>query len=329
MRTYLLVVMTYRAFALGALALVASSLVAPSICAQIKPSRSWLVDMARRPTAIGAIPSMMGGAEVYRGWGSFGHEQAWQLRLHAVAEPYRISAYRSVDSSADSANSSIAWTTSIEFHHELTSNPMNNISFNPRTARWEEQLLVHASGSWWSARAGWFHRCKHDIDNTDPPNDDTSSAYSPIRRTLILSGPTIAALTAPIVSRDWSFRFGGGAEWYIVHEDYRIPVSSVTGSWKGLRGALWVQGEASWLLSSSFSLNTQYYLSLPWFASRYGAIGNTSVPLEARAELSATITSLSAAMDAVFSVEHTFDEVAFHSAMPSTHVQLGLRFRSR
>ena len=319
MRTYLLVVV----------ALIASSLVAPSVCAQIKPSRSWLVDMARRPSPTGAMPSMMSGAEVYRGWGSFEHEQAWQMRLHAVVEPYRISAYRSSDSSADSANSSIAWTTSIEFHHELTSNPMGDIGFNPRTARWEEQLLVHAASSWWSARAGWLHRCKHDIDNTDPPNDVTSTAYSPIRRTLILSGPTIGALTAPIRMHDWSFRFATGAEWYVVHEDYRTPVSSVIGSWKGLRGALWIQGEASWTLSKSVLVGTQYYLSLPWFASRHGANNNTSIPLEARAEISATISSLSAAMDAVFSVEHTFDEVVFLSAMPSTHVQLGLRFRSR
>lgn len=313
------VVSTLRASAFVALLFLASSFFVTQLCAQIKPSRSWLVDMARRPSAVGAIPSMMGGAEVYRGWGSFGHEQAWQLRLHAVAEPYRFS----------DSTSPIAWTTSMEFHHELTSNPMNNIGFNPRTARWEEQLLIHAADTWWSARAGWFHRCKHDIDNTEAPNDDTTVAYSPIRRTLILSGPTIAALTAPIVSRDWSFRFGGGAEWYIVHEDYRTPASSVLGSWKGLRGALWVHGAASLVVGDFVRLNTQYYLSLPWFASRHGAIGNTSVPLEARAELSATMFSFSAAMDAVFSFEHTFDEVAFHSAMPSTHFQLGLRFRSR
>ena len=312
-----------------ALLFSASALCVSSAYAQIKPSRSWLVDMARRPTPTGAMPTMMGGAEVYRGWGSFGHEQAWQMRLHAVAEPYRFSAYRSVDSSIDSANSSIAWTTSIEFHHELTSNPMNNIGFNPRTARWEEQLLVHAAGSLWSARAGWFHRCKHDIDNTDPPNDDTTTAYSPIRRTLILSGPTLGAMTAPMRVNAWSFTFATGAEWYVVHEDYRTPTSSVRGSWKGLRGALLFQGDASLSLSESVLVATRYYLSLPWFASRYGAVGNAIIPYEARAELSASLFSSAAAMDVVFSIEHTFDEVAFHSATASTHVQFGLRFRSR
>lgn len=332
MRTYLLRTNWLAVMAFCASVFVASAFSASSLCAQIKPSRTWLVDMARRPSAVGTIPSMMGGAEIYRGWGSFEHEQAWQLRLHAVAEPYRFSVYKNSepsDTDTVSRATSIAWTTSLEFHHELTSNPMSDIGFNPRTARWEEQLLVHAAGSWWSARAGWLHRCKHDIDNTDPPNDQTSASYSPIRRTLILSGPTIAALTAPIDTRNWSFRFASGAEWYIVHEDYRTPPSSVPGSWKGLRGVIWVHGAASLAVSEFFSLSTQYYLSLPWFASRYGATGNTSIPFEARAELSATISSFTAAMDAVLSVEHTFDEVAFLSSMPSTHVQLGLRFRSR
>lgn len=291
-----------------------------SASGQIKPSRTWLVDMARRPSSIGAVPSMMGGAEMYRSWGSYEHEQAWQLRVHAVVEPYRFSA---------DADSSIAWTTSLEFHQELTANPMNDIGFNPRTARWEEQLLVHAAGSWWSARAGWFHRCKHDIDNTQAPNDDTSTFYSPIQRTLILSGPTIGAMTAPIVSRDWSFRLAGGAEWYVVNEDYRVPVSSLTGSWNGMQGALWFRGDATVNLAESFLIGARYYISIPWFTNRYGAPDDIVIPHDARAELFATLFSHAAVMDVVISAEHTFDEVAYLNAMPSTYLQFGLRFRGR
>lgn len=287
---------------------------------QIKPSRSWLVDMARRPSPLGAVPSVMGGAEMYRGWGSYQHDQAWQLRLHVVIEPFRFTY---------DPEETIHWTTSLEFHQELTANPMNNIGFNPRTARWEEQLLVHASGSWWSARAGWFHRCKHDIDNSQSPNDDTAVVYSPIRRTLILSGPSLGALTAPILSGDWSFRLAGGAEWYVVREDYRTPSSSVTGSWRGMKGALWFRGDASLTVAEHILVGARYYISLPVFESRYGAPPDMVIPHDARAELFATLFSNLAAVDVVVSAEHTFDEVAYLLAMPSTYVQVGLRFRSR
>ncbi|MBL0322583.1 MAG: hypothetical protein IPP80_09475 [Ignavibacteria bacterium] len=61
--------------------------------AQIKPSRTWLdqttgwleiwPDILHRRAAA----SMMGGAEMYRAWGSYQHEQAWQLRVHTVSNP--------------------------------------------------------------------------------------------------------------------------------------------------------------------------------------------------------------------------------------------------
>ncbi len=293
------------------------------ICAtaQIKPSRSWLVDMARRPSSEGPIPSIMGGVEMYRGWASYQHEQAWQFRVHTVIEPYRF-VY-------DADTNSIQWTSSLEFHQELTANPMSDIGFNPRTARWEEQLLIHAAASWWSARAGWFHRCKHDIDNTDAPNDASQPDYSPVRRTLILSGPTVGALTKPITAGNWTFRLAGGAEWYVVNDDYRTPSSSTTGSWKGMQGALWFRGDATTTVSEAFLVGARYYISLPWFSDRYGAPEDIVVPHEARAEVFGTFHSMLAAMDIVLSAEHTFDEVALLNAMPSTYFQVGLRFRSR
>lgn len=262
----------------------------------------------------------MGGVEMHRGWKSFEHEQAWQSRLHVVVEPYRFSF---------EADTGISWTTSLEFHQELTANPLNNIGFNPRTARWEEQLLVHASGSWWSARGGWFHRCKHDIDNAQAPNEDSTFNYTPIQRTLILSGPTVAFLSAPITSGNSSIRFAGGVEWYIVNEDYRTPPSSIVGSWKGLQGALWLSGNATHALSTSALIGASYYVSLPWFSDRYSARSNNATPIEARAEMFATLFSAAAAMDMVVSAEHTFDEVVFLSARPTTVIQVGLRFRSK
>jgi len=263
---------------------------------------------------------MIGGMEVYRGWDSYELEQAWQYRLHAVVEPYRFSS---------EADTGISWTTSLEFHHELTANPMSSIGFNPRTARWEEQLLVHASGSWWSARAGWLHRCKHDIDNSESPNEDTTQVYIPVLRTLILSGPSLAFLSAPIIHDRLTHNIAGGIEWYLVNKDYRTPTSSDTGNWRGLQGALWLSGSTSFAFSEAVQGGARFYLSAPWFSSRYNAVDSVGIPIEARAEVFATLSSTAAAMDLVLCMEHTFDEVVFLTARPTTFIQIGLRFRSK
>ncbi len=276
------------------------------LVAQIAPSRTWLVDQARRAAPSGPLASLMGGVEMYRGWFSHEEEQAWQLRTHFVVEPYRW----------EGADSGLVWTTSLEFHQELTANPRSDIGFSPRTARWEEQLLVHVAGADWSARAGWFHRCKHDID------------VGKIR-TLILSGPTVAAMTAPIVSGGWTFRGAAGVEWFVVNDDYRLPGSPTTGLWSGMSGAAWVQANASLTLSQHLALGGSYHLRLPWFTDRYGAPDDIVVPHDARAELMLSIMSTVAVADVVISAEHIFDEVALVTATPSTYLQVGLRFRPR
>lgn len=292
------------------------------VSAQIKPSRTWLVDMARRGAAVGEISNMMAGIEVGRSGGSFQQEQAWQMRLHTVLEPYRFTSIASL-------KDEVVWTTSLEFHQELTANPLNNIGFNPRTARWEEQLLVHAATPNASARGGWFHRCKHDIDNSDPPNEDATGPYSPVRRTLILSGPTLGAMHAPVQHDRLTLRLAAAAEYYVINEDYRSPTTSTTGSWKGMHGAVWMRAEATWHCSSSFTLGVNSYMSIPWFSSRYGIHDNDYLTCEARAEMVGSFVTQNAAMDLVLSAEHTFDEVAFLSPTPSTYVQFGIRFRSR
>lgn len=91
------------------------------------------------------------------GWGEFGgyrivrdKEHAWIQRLGTFVELLRI---------GDA--SSLAFLSSIEF----IANPDNDIRFNPRAVFWDEGFLwtQRAGSSYW--QLGYFHRCKHDVDN--------------------------------------------------------------------------------------------------------------------------------------------------------------------
>jgi len=284
---------------------------------QIKPSRGLLVEPLDKRTAPGLMSSTWFAGSFQRGWGSYEEEQAWQFRLHGIVEPYRF---------GSDSNASV--TTSLQFHHELTSSTLNDLGFNPRTARWEEQLNVHIATSPLTIQAGVFHRCKHDIDNSEPPNDDTSVVYEPIKRTLILTGFAASASTHPLTTFIGTMRISGGGEYYFTSEDYRTPESSTTGTWRDIKGALWFRGEDRVVVSQNVHVIGSYYISFPFFASRNGAADDVLVPHEARAELVAAFLGSQGAIEAVFSADHTFDEVAFIVPQPTTVFQVGVRFRS-
>jgi hypothetical protein len=93
------------------------------------------------------------------GWGEFGGyfliddmSHAWYQKLGAFAEFFRIS-----------DKQSLALLSNIEF----IADPHNDINFNPRAIFWEEAFLYSlrtGKGFW---QLGYYHRCKHDIDNLD------------------------------------------------------------------------------------------------------------------------------------------------------------------
>jgi hypothetical protein len=91
------------------------------------------------------------------GWGEFGAyrlvrdgEHAWVQRLGAFIELFRVG-----------NTTSLAFMSDIEF----IANPDNDIRFNPRAVFWQEGFLYtqRTGSSYW--QVGYFHRCKHDVDN--------------------------------------------------------------------------------------------------------------------------------------------------------------------
>ncbi len=286
--------------------------------AQIKPSRSVFNEPLDKLLPPGAVADAWFAAEAFRGGGSYEGDQDWQFRLHGYIEPYRF---------GDDSLATV--TTSLQFHHELTANPYNDLGFNPRTARWEEQLLVHVRLAPFTIQAGWFHRCKHEIDNSERPDDVADPTYEPTRRALIVSGPMVTGVSPSITTPIGTIRAQLGGEWYVVNEDYRTPDSVTTGSWNGLQASVWARGQIGWTLSSSIEAGGSYYISFPFFTNRYGAPDDIIVPHEARAELFLSLVSSRAFFSIIAAADHTWDEVASLAAQPTTVLQLGLRVGGR
>lgn len=295
-------------------------LVCTSVWGQIRPSRTWDVEPLYKVTQSGLFPSADGAIEAVRGFSSVNDDQAWQYRLHLSAEVYRFT-----DSTRD-----FQLSASMSFHHELTANTFNDISFNPRTARWEERITINAGFGGWAAQVGIVHRCKHDIDNLLGPDEFSPMTPSPIQRTIILTGPQ-AQLTTPVTSTLLgNASVTGGVDWYSFNvSDHRVLASPLLGSWASMQGSAWIRAMLASDLGSSTYLRCIYWASVPWFSSSYTGPSDTPIPHDARAEVAFGVKGTKAALEIWLAAEHLFDDVSTVGAGPSTYNQLGIRIRPR
>lgn len=291
-----------------------------SVVAQIRPSRSWSVEPLATHNERGLFPSTIGSIEIARGYSSINNDQAWQYRLHMMSEVYRFT-----DMSDD-----VQLTSSISFHHELTANPYNDISFNPRTVRWEEQVSIHAGYRGWLVSGGIVHRCKHDIDNLFGPHEESPTSPAPIQRTVIVTGPT-AQITAPAYNTiAGTVGLSGGLEWYAFNvSDNRALASPLLGSWASMQGAAWLRASLLNGLSQSTYIRASYWASIPWFSSRYTGPGDKPFLHEAHAEVALGMKGASASLEMWFAAEHLFDDVSTVGSGPTSFGQLGIRLRPK
>ncbi|MCX7930596.1 MAG: hypothetical protein N2663_07750 [Chlorobi bacterium] len=137
------------------------------------------------------------------GWGEFGSylegdaEHAWIQRLGAAIELVRIGSHTSV-----------AFTSDIEF----IANPDNNIRFNPRAVFWQEGFLVtfrNSNGYW---QIGYYHRCKHDVDNLTIG-----------RERALIYGSVLAKYLWPLTLERWEGVGVLRADVFTIRQDDRTP----------------------------------------------------------------------------------------------------------
>jgi hypothetical protein len=91
------------------------------------------------------------------GWGELGkyvilkdNDHAWHTNMGMFFEIFRIG-----------ANTSLSFLSGIEF----ISDSHNDINFNPRAVLWEEAFIFSKKINRNYLQIGYFHRCKHDVDN--------------------------------------------------------------------------------------------------------------------------------------------------------------------
>jgi hypothetical protein len=204
-------------------------------------------------------------------------------RLHAEFGRYSNGSGRShrwnakTGGSIEVARWDSTWSIALAGTTEITIDPNNDISFNPRAICWEEGILVsHRIAADAALQFGGFQRCKHDIDNLESAFDG-----APQERTLIFSGATLRLLLRPRPLIPGSDLLWGGIalrnELYVHILDDRIS-GEVDHGGRGLDGMVASQVAIGRLELRPWGPTLAAHLSgsvmASWFGERFGILGN-------------------------------------------------------
>jgi len=244
------------------------------------------------------------GAEMGHGWGSAEEEQTWNIKYMGYIEFYRWG-----------NRSSFGLTLA----HELHANPYNEIYFNPRGGIWNESLIYHRRLDNSILQLGLNHRCRHNIDNADPPRPGISQDYVPISRVLVLTSVFAGFLTDPVeINSTWKMQFFGRADAYLYREDARRPRENQEGSWEGIWSSALVGFSLEHALSDHWRLYSRSHLN-------YILFNNHSNQINYRAEAGISIFGERARPSLFVAYERFFDDASRPYPMTSNVLSVGIR----
>ena len=223
--------------------------------------------------------------------------------------------------------------TSIELRcsQQLHANRRNDVSFNPRAAVWDEELSMKdiLPSIPVEVSASVFHRCKHDIDNSDAEEGDSIALGNPQKRTIILGGVSLSGVVQPSVFThpESPLRLMLDARlegtWYA--KDYRYPFVAFGPSWSDMRGSVQAGATVEYRVSRGFSGGLR--------ASSTGAVfaasGNRSAAVGFDTMIEAFGTVIGTKGDLVISVQwrSVYDHGIRITADAARFVSLGLTVR--
>lgn len=247
------------------------------------------------------------------GMNSLYDDRAWSIKLVGAMDFYRTNKF------------SITGIVS----HELNANSYNQISFNPRQAQWEEILSFNfkVGGNVFSVAP--FHRCKHEIDNTDPPwDDDDDTTYLPIKRVIVLSGIRLASL------REIKFHNSElitlmTLDNYIFSEEYRVPDLNLypdPNAWSHFNNTLKLNLLYRYNFRNDIAIYARTYHSLHFFYLNElfdGSVLETSQRIEVGMNIGA------ANKIRIFAAyEYLFDETSTFERVSTRFLQIGIGFNT-
>ncbi|TVR13418.1 MAG: hypothetical protein EA391_14190 [Balneolaceae bacterium] len=163
------------------------------------------------------------------GWGSFGsyalggdRDHHWHQQLAAFAEIYRHGN---------------KWSVAITSQIEFIANDDNDVNFSPRAIFWEEGVMVTRRQNGLYLQFGYYHRCKHDIDNLRIGEERTS-----------VFGSAMAAIILPVKIRERSrATFALRYDHYTITWEKRTPAQfwDAGPNWEDLTGSLMLNADWS------------------------------------------------------------------------------------
>ncbi len=243
-------------------------------------------------------------------------DQAWNFKFAEFADIYRWSERASL---------------SLQCGQELLANERNDIGYNPRAIVWEENLCLSGllSGFSSSSTLRVFHRCKHDIDNSDREENDVIEPGFVQKRTLILGGLSLSReLFSDAVfdaSSKWSCNASIAAEYYAYKSEYRYPLVQFSNAWSAANGSVMINASLGYKLGLRSAVVCRVYSSETSFSAANNhpaAMGNCS-----RFELGYRLEGEQSAFTIALVNERLFDEIVRISADPTNtwSVMIALR----
>ncbi len=281
---------------------------------QILSTRNLVAILPNDTAGVGKVMASTAFAgEFGRGFGSAGGDHAWSLKLTGLAEIYRFS-----------ERSALVFLLG----HEMNANPWNDIAFNPRVAHWEENISYYYNSDNLSWQAGFFQRCKHDIDNSDHPEGDRQRENTPVKRNIILTGLQ-GGISSIEINDDNSFLMSTyKLEAYLFNSDFRAPDTLDNKSWKNLRASFSAGLRYHHKFDETVSIYNRSNATLLFFSADPGYEQDVYSEYNARIEFGLSLAGPSGSIDIFTAYERFFDEVADVVPRSSDVFQFGVRMRA-
>lgn len=248
-------------------------------------------------------------AEAGRGFFSAEGEQAWNIKFQAHIEIYRWGNRAALG---------------LNLSHELHANPYNIIRFNPQGAWWNESLTYYRQLENLSLQFGLNHRCRHDIDNIDPPRRGMPRAgYEPIGRVLVLTSLNLGVISEQQKLRDDLFlTLFGRTDVYFYQEDTRRHAINQELSWINIPANAIGGFLMEYQHSQRWKTYTRNHLNYILFREEQNQVNY-------RLEGGLSFLGDQAVGSFFIAYEHYFDDTSRPYPQPSSVLYIGLRANSK
>lgn len=304
--------MSPRHFPRGAHATAVAAFIvvcAPAAGAQMLATRNVMIAPAIDSAggAISGFPQPRFWIEAARGWGSKGGEQAWNIKLGGSFQ-IEIDGGRTVLLGV--------------FAHELTSNPYNDLGYNPRGAIWDENAFVVRRHPLGDAYLGVMFRCRHELDNADGSDERLpDSLRVATARILGLGGGQLGFTTKEFSRRGTTVRGYVRVEGYFHTKDERAPDLRDAPDWRDAIGTFAAGARVSRPLRPGLTLYSRGWMSVMAFRPEDGMTSRAN----ARVELGLRGWGTPGGMDFHVAYERFFDDLSRPVPQPNKALFAGIR----